>query len=152
MKIKKANKGDIEALAKLLHKYDLYEHSTDNLIKVSSEKEYRKEIRDVFKNKSAIFIIAEENGKLIGFVNYSIDNRGNLKIGVLQDIFIEGDYRGKRIGKKLADYVINIMKKQKCKFVKSAVRVKNKNAQKFWQSLGFKINFKPREYSMRKAL
>lgn len=152
MKIRGAKKEDIREIAKLMHQYDVYENNLDKRIEISSVKSYEKEISEFSKNKSTIFLVGEENGEIVGFINFAIDRRGKMKIGVLQDIFVKENFRRRKIGEKLVDYVLTKMKKEKCQFVKSAVRVKNKKAQKFWERQGFKISYKQTEFGMRKKL
>lgn len=152
MKIRGAKKEDTKEIAKLMYQYDVYENNLDKRIEISSIKSYEKEISEFSKNKSTIFLVGEENGEIVGFINFVIDKRGKIKIGVLQDIFVKEKFRGKKIGEKLVNYVLTKMEKERCQFVKSAVRVKNKKAQKFWERQGFKISYKQTEFGMRKNL
>ncbi len=153
LKIRNAKLEDKIIVAKLWHQYELYEHSLDKRIKVDFEKSYIKQFEEIFKNKSNIIVIAEYDSKAVGIIDYISYKKGKLKIGSLGNAFVLKEYRGKGIGSKLADYVVNKLKKQKCKFIRSAVRVNNKKAQKFWKKRGFKIDFDSIvDYAIRKDL
>jgi ribosomal protein S18 acetylase RimI-like enzyme len=151
IKIRRANEKDIGILSKLFHQYDLFEHSLDSRIEVSSEKKYRKEILQKFKDESDFFIVAECNSKVVGFISYTTWKQGKIIGGAIDDMFIMDGYRRSGIGKRLARYALNELKKQKCRFVKSGVRPKNINAHKFWRKQGFKIHYHSQPgYSMQK--
>ncbi|MDE1871399.1 MAG: GNAT family N-acetyltransferase [Candidatus Micrarchaeota archaeon] len=152
MKMRKAGNKDIVVLAKLLHNYDVFEHDLDKRVEVTSEREYKKYLSKTFRDNSTTYIIAEDGSKPVGFISYVIWKQGKMSAGAIQDTLIIDGHRGKGIGKALVRYVINKMKKAKCEYVKSGVRVKNKRAQKFWKKQGFKVNFNQVDYSMRKEL
>ena len=152
MRIRRARTSDAGVLAKMIRGYESHEHALDHRLSVSSVSSHRTDILKQFKDKSSIFLIAEENGDAAGFVLYSIDKRGKLRIGVLHDIFVYGHHRGEGIGYALVKTSISDMNDHGCSYVKSAVRVKNKAAQRFWQSLGFKIDFNLTTYSMKKNI
>jgi N-acetylglutamate synthase-like GNAT family acetyltransferase len=153
VRLRKAKIGDIDALSKLLHQYDLFEHDLDKRVEVESVKKYKKDLHEMFENKTDIFIVAEDKSDVVGFMSYSIYRKGKITVGILSDTFVVDSYRGKGIGNNLFNYVMNEFKKRDCKFIKSGVRVKNKKAQKFWQKRGFKINFSSIvDYGMRKEL
>jgi ribosomal protein S18 acetylase RimI-like enzyme len=153
IKIRRANEKDIGALSKLFHQYDLFEHSLDSRIEVSSEKKYRKEIPQKFKDESDVLIVAECNSRVVGFISYAVWKQGKMKEGAIGDMFIIDAYRRRGVGKCLVRYVLNEMKKQKCKFVKSGVRPKNRNSQKFWRKQGFKIDYQYQpSYSIKKEV
>lgn len=59
-------------------------------------------------------IVAVVSNKIIGFVTYIVTNaiyaKGNL--GVINELYIVPDFRSKKVGKKLIDYVFLIAKKE----------------------------------------
>jgi ribosomal protein S18 acetylase RimI-like enzyme len=151
IKLRKANERDIGIISKLLHRYDLFEHKLDARIEVDSERKYKKDLLQMFKDKSDTFILAEDGPIVVGLISYTIWKQGSKKASAIGDIFIIDAYRRKGIGKRLIRYVLKELKRQKCRFVQSGVRPKNKIGIDFWQKQGFKINYQP-GYSMGKRL
>lgn len=87
------------------------------------------------KKDPAGFIIAEVEERAAGYV---IGHASGGK-GYLDSIAVEKNLRGKRIGQKLFDFLINYFKKKKVKEVELEVRVENKKVIKWYKREGFKI-------------
>ena len=97
--------------------------------------------------------LAECDSAVAGIIDYAVYSRGKLKIGTLGNLFVLDEFRGKGIGSELSEYVLNKIKRMECDFVNSGVRANNKEAQKFWEKRGFKIDFDSMaNCSMRKEL
>ena len=137
MKIRKATIKDTEEISKLMREYDFYENKLDQNVSISSIKEIKKDIKEFFKNKSVLFLIAEEYQEIIGIISVSIDKRGKMKIGRIQDIIVKKEHRGKNVGKTLVEGAEKYFKRNSCIKIQSFVREKNINAQKFWKNQGF---------------
>ncbi|MBW4360842.1 GNAT family N-acetyltransferase [Flavobacterium taihuense] len=71
------------------------------------------EIVSDFLTKGEI-IVAVVSNKIIGFVTYVVTNaiyaKGNF--GVVNELYIVPDFRSKKLGQKLIDYVLTIAKKE----------------------------------------
>ncbi len=98
MKIRKANTGDINQLIELMQR-------ADNRTREWAEEKAR---RFVLKNKSKFILVAEENGKLIGFVGLKEyeDNPARefadlTKFAWIIWIAVLPEYRNKKIGSEL---------------------------------------------------
>lgn len=104
-----------------------------------------KELHDDFKFNLDVFsncLVIEENEKLIGFVIYSvIYDRSEIV-----DIIIDSKYRLKGYGKKLLDCVIDKIKKTGCLNATLEVACNNLPAVKLYESLGFIIEAKRKNY------
>jgi GNAT superfamily N-acetyltransferase len=63
------------------------------------------------KGKVIVAVVADE---IIGFITYIVTNaiyaKGNL--GVVNELYILPEFRSKKVGKKLLDYVVSIAKKE----------------------------------------
>ncbi len=93
---------------------------------------------DVFSN----CLVIEKKEKLIGFVIYSvIYDRAEII-----DIIIDSKYRLKGYGKKLLDYVIDKIKETGCLNVTLEVACNNLPAIKLYESLGFVVEAKRKNY------
>jgi len=147
--IRKANLKDLDRISELGLEHDKYEHSLNNSVKVSSFKKYEEITKRAMHNPAFVFFLAEENKNIVGWINCSIDVRGNQKLGVFHDIIITKSERGKGIGTKLMKAMFNYFKTKNCSSVKSFVHTKNKNALKFYENLGFQAE---EGYHIRKEL
>lgn len=104
-----------------------------------------KELHDDFKFKLDVFsncLVLEENERVIGFIIYSvIYDRAEII-----DIIIDSKYRLKGYGKKLLDYVIDKIKETGCLNVTLEVACNNLPAIKLYESLGFVVEAKRKNY------
>ena len=137
MKIRKAIKKDLGRIAELFLEYDKYENNFDKDVELCSLNEVRK-AEEEHINLGTKYLLAEEDGKIVGALNFDIDKRGKEKIGVLHTLIITKEARGKGFGSKLVNYALSHFKLNKCKRVKTFIHLKNKNAYEFWKKQGFK--------------
>lgn len=138
MKIRKATKKDIEEISKLLYEYTEYEHKLDKNVKAESLSKIKKEELEHFKLGTIYFIIEEES-RVIGCINISIDKRGKGKIGVIHNLIITENERGKGYGDKLVKYTLNYLKKHGCSRARTFVYLNNKKSKDFWTKRGFDL-------------
>lgn len=78
----------------------------------------------------AKFLVAEEMGKITGYI---IGVKMGEK-GIIISLAVHPDYRRKGYGKKLVEELVKIMD---IKIMELQVRIRNKRALKFYQSVGF---------------
>ena len=78
------------------------------------------------------FVVAENNNKIIGYIMCRIE----YGFSVIKKMSLE-EYRGKGIGKKLAEQAIEGMKIKKCNESYLEVRTDNIPAIKLYENLGF---------------
>ena len=106
-----------------------------------------KEGISVFKNeikKNHNYIVAEENGKIIGIVTWLMHGLPNHQLCELDRIAVLPEYRGIGVAKKLFDAMVNdakqFYKKNKSKLRKLYLlaHADNIRAHKFYEKLGFK--------------
>ncbi|AEC51827.1 acetyltransferase [Pyrococcus sp. NA2] len=82
------------------------------------------------------FLVAEYNGKVIGYVMGYL--RPDME-GHIMSIAVDPDYRGNGIGKALMIAVIEKLFKKGARWIGLEVRVSNKIAINLYKKLGFKI-------------
>jgi len=152
LQIKKGKLDDVNNIAYLAHEYDLYEHSLDKRVDVTSIKDYKKDIAKEIKKRRWKFLILSIKKTTIGFIDYKITKEGKTKVGIIGHIFLSSKYRKKGLGRLLTKRVLGDMQKQGCKIVRSGVYAKNKRAHRFWQKEGFKIDFNPTTYKIEMKL
>jgi ribosomal protein S18 acetylase RimI-like enzyme len=134
IKIETAKESDSEGLTRLFRK--LYEGDEDK--KFYSSKASPSNVR----LGSKVFV-ARENKRLVGFcwaIWYEhIKNKG---VGIIEELYVDEGYRRKGIGKRLVEAALKFMSK---KVIVVFVTTDNqlKDAQKFYESIGFKLSHEP---------
>lgn len=87
-------------------------------------------------------MMIEENGKQIGFMNllsvFSVWAHG--KTLVLDDLFIEENYRGRGFGRKVLKYLDGYTAENGYKRLQFSSEFSNPGAHKFYTALGYKSN------------
>ncbi len=103
----------------------------------------RKELEKVFQNglKSAFqdYLVAWFDDIIIGFV--SISYRNSLwqegLLAHIDEMIVDGDYRGKGVGKLLLHKVMKVALKKKCMRVEVDSALKRLDAHRFYKSMDF---------------
>jgi ribosomal protein S18 acetylase RimI-like enzyme len=148
MKIRKATTKDLEqiktvfldyekaSMGYLPRKYRLLRNKTKPI-----DKNIRKALLKDIHAKEAIFLVAEEHKRVVGYIFGHIrDDRHPLwnppKTGELTDIAVLSTHRGFGIGSKLWHELLKWFKKEKCTFITLSVNVNN-NAQEIYKKWGF---------------
>ena len=112
------------------------------------KKEFEKYLEDSF--------VAEEDGKVVGsIVGATLENQGIIKL-----ISVEQNYRGKGIGKKLIEFILEHFKEKDVKEIMARSRTQNTAGISFLKTFGFEIiktieNYYPNgddAYLMKKEL
>lgn len=146
MMIRKATERDISQLIDLWKEFLRSQKEYQLFIKVPSIKYSKKFIKKQVNNKKAIFVIAVDKNKVVGFSIAWIINAYPTfkfkKIGYLYDMYIKKKYRGKGIAKKLFGEVAIWYKSKGIKYVALEVFTGNENAYKMWEHFGFKTDMR----------
>ena len=102
--------------------------------------------RDYFESLYKIypegFIVAENNGKIIGY----IIGQPKEDLAEIVSLAVGPDFRQKGIGTKLTNFLIEHFKEKGLKEISLCVRTKNKKGISFYQNLNFKILKKIKNY------
>ena len=154
--IKKEDFDNYLELKKQLFDSEMETAKKDSFIKFYIEKIIRKEQLEEFskmlKKEDSIFIVAEENkeiiGFLFGFLNYYIVNDSKRKFGYLDTMVISKKYRGKGVGTKLHQEFIEWLKFKKIKWAVLQVDDKNYAGVEFYK----KEKYYPTELRMAKKI
>jgi GNAT superfamily N-acetyltransferase len=96
--------------------------------------------KEKIKGDRGIKILLEKDGKLMGRAYlYLIENDLHDKpYGLLEDLYIEEEYRGQKIGSELVQAVIDEAKKLGCYKLISQSRYDREKVHEFYKKLGFK--------------
>ena len=115
-------------------------HSTD-VVKIlidSFSKNYDKKINEsIFSSDEVDGIVALEKGNVLGSASIHYIKKITRKSGIIEDVVVKENQRGKGIGKLLVNNLIEKAKKNNCDKIILSSSEKNL---KFYQKLGFQKN------------
>ena len=115
-------------------------HSTD-VVKIlidSFSKNYDKKINEsIFSSDEVDGIVALEKGNVLGYASIHYIKKITRKSGIIEDVVVKENQRGKGIGKLLVKNLIEKAKKNDCDKIILSSSEKNL---KFYQKLGFQKN------------
>jgi L-amino acid N-acyltransferase YncA len=144
MKIRKANKRDIELIVQLNFQLSDFHAKFDNYYKTGQEsmKDFRKYLKEIIAKRNFRIIIAEDKGKVVGFFIGRIDKAKPsvkpLKVGGLNTAFVCQKYRRSGIGQKMFKDLFSWFQKNKIKNIELSVDYRNKIGCEAWKKFGFK--------------
>jgi GNAT superfamily N-acetyltransferase len=90
---------------------------------------------DCIKSKNNPIFVTKENKQIIGFIiaNYN----PSFKKAIIENIFVDPNFRGKDVGKLLLDNLLNKLKELCCEYVCSLPEIENNVAVKFYLNNNF---------------
>ena len=130
--IREATPSDSPIIFSLIQQLAVYEKLENEVVTTAEELE-----NQIFKNKYAHVLIAEEKGIPVGFALYFFNFSTFVgKPGLyLEDLFVEPEHRGKGYGKKLLIELAKIAVKKQCGRMEWSVLDWNQPAIDFYKSL-----------------
>jgi glucosamine-phosphate N-acetyltransferase len=135
--IRRVSKNDLPKVIDLLQEISVY----------NPPKKKLESIWERYSNQQNIFgYCFFFNDKLIGYGSINLEMK--LKKGLMayiEDIVVHKEFRNKKIGKLIVDYLIEVTEKEGCYKIKIDC---SKNNILFYKKLGFKVN----GFSMVKSL
>ena len=132
-----------EIIIRELKEVDLWNgflKSLDSLKQASSiEKSKAKEIFEkINANPDHIIAVAEFDGKIVGATTLLIESKfihdGGL-VGHIEDVVVDKEYQGQKIGEKIMNYLIEIAKNRGCY---KTILDCTEDVKPFYEKLGFK--------------
>ena len=115
-------------------------HSSDvvNILIDSFSNNYDKELNEsIFSSDEVDGIVAMEEGNVLGYASIHYIKKITRKSGIIEDVVVKENQRGKGIGKLLVKNLIEKAKKNNCDKIILSSSEKNL---KFYEKLGFKKN------------
>lgn len=139
MKIREAVEKDLSQLKSLFLEDQKYTKRFDEELVVNEQtkKEMEKEVNRIFKEPNGKILVAEENGKITGFIIPTF-SPGTTRGGWISNIFISELFRRKGIGSRLMEKGINWLKQRGAKKVELTAYKVNQKALFFYKKLNFK--------------
>ena len=146
MKIRKGKLEDLDEIVKLSLEEEKHfkRQEKDDIYALKNKKSHVKIARDKITKKDKVVFVAEDNGKLAGYLYGGTWRTPSCRIakrGVLDDVFILEKYRDAGTGTKLAEAFFKWLKERKIKYAVLYVSRINGKAIKLYERLGFKINY-----------
>ena len=86
---------------------------------------------------SSITLVSVDNNTITGVASLYIIKKLTRTLGLIEDVAVNENYRGKGIGKKLVEKLIGIAADKKCD--KTVLNSSKQNSE-FYKKLGFEIN------------
>lgn len=143
MIIRRANQNDLNEIArlnKLLTNFN--EKVLDVHEPLFTEEVTLKYVTDFFNEPNSIFFVAEQDKKVIGYISGRIeDNIRGYKEMNMEEIIVEEDYRGQKIGKLLFEELEKEAKDQNCIKIISSIFSNNNGSENFHLKQGFKVKY-----------
>ena len=102
----------------------------------------KKSLMDELKNNLARYLVADLNGKIVGYIGiWLIVDEGHIT-----NVAVHSDYRGLRIGDRLVHEMVELCKKEGVVSMTLEVRTSNTVAQNLYKKYGFKLAGIRKEY------
>jgi len=143
--VRKADKGDINALIKLLYQADAVHNGIrPDLFKSNTPKYDVQELETIISDDSKPIFVYDDGGvvghafcQLIEVRNHRLLQ--DIKTLYIDDICVDEAVRGKHIGKALFEYVRDYAKSIGCYNITLNVWKGNDSASAFYKSMGMKV-------------
>lgn len=154
--IRKACKEDIAEIQNLLRQVLMVHHvARPDIFKSGTQKYTEEELLEIINDDSKpVFVCVEDDMKVLGHAFCIMQQHVNdniltdIKTLYIDDICVDENCRGRHVGKKLYDYVLNYAKEQGCYNVTLNVWAANEGAMKFYEACGLV----PQKVGMEKIL
>jgi ribosomal protein S18 acetylase RimI-like enzyme len=136
MEIVRIDKTQADLVADLFDKYRVF-------YKKESDIELAKQFIQtrLGNNESVIFVaFADDQSKPVGFTQLypTYSSVRVVKNWILNDLYVDKEYRKQGIGEKLIAAAMNFAKQNEAKFVQLSTAVDNYTAQSLYEQIGFK--------------
>ncbi|MCK5023952.1 MAG: GNAT family N-acetyltransferase [Candidatus Aenigmarchaeota archaeon] len=98
---------------------------------------YKESVLKNFEREPEGMHVLEENGKVIGFLWMSTTRTILGKCGLVHQIYIDDEFRGKGLAKKLMDCAEEYFREKNIKRIKLTVTLENVSAIKLYEKIGY---------------
>ncbi len=144
--IRKAELRDIPALGRLL--YEVHKVHSDvrpDLFKAGARKYTDEQLEEILQSGERPVFVAEQDGRVVGYAfcipKQFVGDRSMTDVRTLyiDDLCVDEAARGKHIGTKLYDFVLDFAKRQGYYNVTLNVWADNKAAVEFYEKIGLRV-------------
>ena len=156
MEIRRAKEQDMDGINKLLLQVCLVHHNgRPDLFKYGAKKYTDEELRAIIRDdKRPIFTAVGEDGTILGYAfcifQQQIGNNilTDIKSLYIDDLCVDETLRGRNIGRKIYEYVLEFARREGCYNLTLNVWECNSAAKAFYEKCGLK----PQKIGMEKIL
>jgi len=143
--IRRAVNKDIPQIEELLYQVcKVHSDKRPDIFKPGSKKYTTEELTEIINNDDKPIYVAEEDGKILGYVFCILIQNGkgslnDFKTLYIDDLCVSEKYRGQKTGSKLYKYVQDVAKQKGCYNITLNVWEGNDAAKKFYEKCGLHI-------------
>ena len=144
--IRRAINNDIGDILRLLVQVNMVHHNIrPDLFNGPATKYTSEELEQIIKDDKRPIFVYEEKGKVLGYVFCMVirhidDNiLMDIKTLYIDDLCVDENTRGKNIGHKLYDYVVDYAKRNDFYNITLNVWQGNDSAMRFYENVGLKV-------------
>lgn len=136
MNVTLAASNNLTQLATLFDQYRIFYGEETNI------QEATHFLKSRFKNKDSVILIAHLNSQVVGFIQLypSFSSVGMKKIWILNDLFVDKDFRRQNVARNLMEEAKKYATETKALRIELATQVSNVSAQNLYESLGYTKN------------
>lgn len=140
--VRPATEEDLEALVALMRELAEYHAALHPAFEPHEEWEevWREYIQSQLEGEEQIVLVAEWEGKPVGFANASIIVRPAFKEGrrgSIHNLVVSEPFRRRGIGRLLTEALYEWFRERSVRLVELEVAVQNTLGRRFWEELGF---------------
>ncbi|WP_099468105.1 GNAT family N-acetyltransferase [Konateibacter massiliensis] len=145
MEIRKATEKDIPQIIKLLYQVQkVHSDKRPDLFKAGGKKYSEEQLLEILGDTKKPIFVAVEEGIVLGYsfcmlLSQDSSNLTNIKTLYIDDLCVNEEARGKNIGSKLYQYVLEFAKSEGCYNVTLNVWTCNEAAMKFYEKCGMQV-------------
>ncbi len=146
MLIRRANKKDIDAISALLSQVlEIHHNGRPDIFKGNAVKYKPEELLSIIEDDARPIFVAELDGKVVGYAFcMMIQHKNNniltdIKTLYIDDLCVDENCRGNRVGKQLYEYVVNFARESGCYNITLNVWALNESARKFYDTCGLSV-------------
>lgn len=146
MLIRRANKKDIDAISALLSQVlEIHHNGRPDIFKGNAVKYKPEELLSIIEDDTRPIFVAELDGKVVGYAFcMMIQHKNNniltdIKTLYIDDLCVDENCRGNRVGKQLYEYVVNFARESGCYNITLNVWALNESARKFYDACGLSV-------------
>ena len=142
--IRKAKSDELRLIQDMNYKLFVWDHDRDPALNIQwpYEEAGEKYFKEKISGESGVCFVAEENGRLLGYVagrvDTQIDKTDTLLRSELENIYIEESARSNGVGKRLTEAFIDWCKENGSQSTVVSAYSSNTDAVIFYESCGFK--------------
>ena len=144
--IRKATETDIPKISKLLFEVQkVHSDVRPDLFRVGGRKYTDSELKGIIESEKTPVFVYTEDGTILGYAfcifkqELGSTSLTDIKTLYIDDLCVEKNVRGKHIGTKLYNFVLDFAKKSGCYNLTLNVWADNENAVKFYKAIGLGI-------------